>query len=201
MNKKIFGIIIIFFGLALIAGIAYFIFFYKFPQAEEAEDLPKIQEQVLPKEENQIKPLIKEEPAKKPTPTKTEIGQEDLKRLASAFAERFGSYSNQSDYGNISDLKIFMTQKMKSWADNYISQSREKKIDTSIYYGITTKSITSEVNKFDSDVGLAEILVKTQRREATGTTNNFTVFYQDIIINFIKETGAWKVNSAFWQNK
>ena len=37
-----------------------------------------------------------------------EMTREDLKSLASSFAERMGSYSNQSDYGNMSDLKLFM---------------------------------------------------------------------------------------------
>ena len=64
---------------------------------------------------------------------------------------------------------------------------------------LLTKAIFQEVKKFDDDVGEAEILVKTQRREATGTMTNTTNFYQDIIIAFLKNGNAWKVDRANWQ--
>ncbi len=88
---------------------------------------------------------------------------------------------------------------MQRWSDSFIKQAREKDDSNSIYYGITTKAIFQEVIKFDDNVGLAQILVKTQRREATGTMTNTTSFYQDISISFLKESGMWKVDSANWQ--
>lgn len=33
-----------------------------------------------------------------------------------SFAERFGSFSNQSNYGNFTDLSIMMTEAMNNWA-------------------------------------------------------------------------------------
>ena len=38
---------------------------------------------------------------------------------------------------------------------NYINNARANQGDTSIYYGITTKSILSEVEQFDGDSGEA----------------------------------------------
>jgi hypothetical protein len=127
------------------------------------------------------------------------VKKDDLKRMAGLFAERFGSYSNQSDYSNINDLKIFMSRKMCVWADNYVTEQKKSGL-TAIYYGITTKSVSEEVKNFDEDSGLAVILVSTRRREANGTTNNVSnIFNQNILINFIKENGIWKVDSASWQ--
>ncbi len=132
-------------------------------------------------------------------PATSETSQDDLKRMAAAFAERFGSYSNQSNYANIKDLQLFMTRDMQQWSEGYIDQIKEQGGANSIYYGITTKAIYQQVENFDNDTGTAQILVKTQRREATGTMDNSSDFNQSIVIAFIKSNNAWKVDSATWQ--
>lgn len=204
MNRKIWGIIIVIAALAIIAGIVYIIFFYKFSSSPEqiVEQQPTVEEPA-----KTIEPIV-ESPAKSTTTVqpisplkKAEVGSEDLVRMASAFAERFGSFSNQSDYGNIRDLQIFMTESMKNWAENYINDARIKKTQTTIYYGIVTKAISNEVKQFDADTGQAEILIKTQRRESAGITSNSTTFYQDIIIKYAREQNVWRVDGIYWQNR
>lgn len=203
MNKKFLGIIIVIAALAIIAGIVYIIFFHKFSNsAEKTAQQPVVQEPVKNSQtaqEDQSKQAADIQSA--PVSKKTEITRDDLARMASAFAERFGSFSNQSDYGNIRDLQIFMTNSMKNWSENYISDARAKKTQTSIYYGIVTKAISSQAKQFDSDAGLAEILVKTQRRESAGTAGNSSVFYQDIIIKYAREQSVWRVDGIYWQDR
>lgn len=203
MNRKIWGVIIIIAALAIIAGIVYIIFFYKFSSpVEQIVEQPVAEEPV-----KTIQPAVEQtdKPATTFQPTsplkKAEVRSDDLARMASAFAERFGSFSNQSDYGNIRDLQIFMTKTMKIWAENYINDARARKTQTTIYYGIVTKAISSEAKQFDSDVGQAEILVKTQRRESAGIAGNSTTFYQDIIIKYVREQGVWRVSGVYWQAK
>jgi len=131
-----------------------------------------------------------------------DMNREDLERMAASFGERYGSYSNHSNFSNIVDLKIFMSKKMKKWADDYIAEQKSKESVDDIYYGIITKSIGTEILEFNEDAEKVEILVQTRRREAIGTTSNISdVFNQGIIITFAKEMGAWKVDSANWQNK
>lgn len=203
MNKKIWGIIIVIAALALIASIIYIIFFYKFtgpPQMAE----PLVQSPIANEPPKAAEPLVQAPviPVQPETPVKkTEPQADDLARMALAFAERFGSFSNQSDYGNIRDLKIFMTDAMKDWAENYINDARARKTQTVIYYGIVTKAIFSEAKNFDADAGLAEILVKTQRRESAGLSGNSLTFYQDIIIKYVREQGVWRVDQTYWQAK
>ena len=199
MNKRIWGIIIIIVGLLLMVAIIYFMFFYKSAAPE-----PVIEQPVTSVSQTTVTP----EPTSQPVTVqpvsplkKAEVQADDLLRLAAAFAERFGSFSNQSDYGNLRDLRIFMTDNLKTWAENYINNARLKKGDASIYYGIVTKAVLSEVKQFDSDLGQAEILVKTQRRESAGVTGNSTTFYQDIIIKYRLEGSVWRVDGAYWQNK
>ena len=201
MSKKIWGIIIIILGLLIIAAIIYFFFFYK-PAASE----PAVEQPAAPVSQTTATPepaaTVKEPVTVQPVSPlkKAEVKADDLARMASSFAERFGSFSNQSDYGNLRDLQIFMTQGLKTWAENYIADARSKKGDTSIYYGIVTKSILSEVKQFDADSGQAEILVKTQRRESAGATGNSSSFYQDIIIKYRLEGSVWRVDGAYWQS-
>ncbi|MEI6596974.1 MAG: hypothetical protein WCL13_02040, partial [bacterium] len=188
---------------AIIVGIVYVIFFYKFSSSPDPVVLQPAAEEPI----KILEPIV--EPTVQPTATvqpisplkKAEVEADDLARMASAFAERFGSFSNQSDYGNIRDLQIFMTDTMNNWAENYIADARAKKTQTTIYYGIVTKAISSEAKKFDSDTGKAEILIKTQRRESAGIAGNSTTFYQDIIINYIREQGVWRVDGIYWQDK
>jgi hypothetical protein len=204
MNKRILGVIIVIVALAIIAGIVYVIFFYKF---SNSTDEPIVEQPVAGQQNTTLQPTS--EQTNKATSTsqtvaqvkKAEIQADDLVRMASAFAERFGSFSNQSDYGNIRDLQIFMTEKMKEWAKNYINDARVKKTQTTIYYGIITKALSGQAKKFDSDIGQAEILVKTQRRESSGTSGNSLTFYQDILIKYIREQGVWRVDSVEWQAK
>jgi len=198
MNKRIWGAIIIVAGVLLLAVIIYFAFFYKSFLSLPLVSQPAGPEPVTvaPEQTEPVGQQIATVP-----PKKAEVQSDDLARMAAAFAERFGSFSNQSDFGNLRDLQIFMTAKMKGWAQDYISQARARKTDTSIYYGIVTKAILSQVEQFDEQAGQAEILVKTQRRESSGVSANGTTFYQDIVIKYLRENGVWRVDEATWQTK
>ncbi|MBU1684190.1 hypothetical protein KKC56_01865, partial [Patescibacteria group bacterium] len=178
------------------------IFFHKFNKKESNLPTPQIPAKEVENIETQQVPSVKYVTSDniKNQDQNKETTIEDLKRMASAFAERFGSYSNHSDYSNISDLKIFMSNKMQVWADDFIKKQKINQEYSEIYSGITTQAILEEVKQFDVKSGNAEILVKTQRRESKGSINNASAIQQDIIIKFIKENGLWKINSAEWQN-
>ena len=220
MQKKIFGFIIILVGVILLAGIIYVFFAGDFLNLiGKTNDDPAISNN----KDNEISKVLninedrinssQDSASKDPRKitigdldennTETEdkqVGKKDLIRIAGSFAERFGAYSNQSNFGNISSLKIFMSSKMKKWSDSYIKEQKEKNYDFSIYYGITTKTIASELKDFDDDLGFASVLISTRRREATGTMNNYSnTFNQDILIDFAMEDGAWKVDSVYWR--
>jgi hypothetical protein len=194
-------------ALALLAGVFYIVFFYDFTGGNiffgnnkndtvQQEPESAVEEVVItPAMENKIQESVQ------PEMSANEIGAESLERIAFSFAERFGSYSNHSGYSNVLDLKIFMTKSMQVWADNFVKETAAKEKYSAIYYGITTKAILAEVQKYDDDAGQADILVKTQRRESTGEIGNASLSYQDIFISFIKESGSWKVNKAEWQEK
>lgn len=205
---------IIFFVLMLALFIfimiaAYFLFFYDFsevknlsPQQNEQEQLPdsgdKDNKQAKEEKDNSggTTEIISPEEQENFS-GKKEFTETDLKKLASSFAERFGSYSNQSQYDNIKDLKLFMSENMKTWADDYLEEQRSEEYSGS-YYGISTKSVTAKVQNFDKQAGEARVLVQTQRIESEeGKEDKRT--YQDIVLDFVKQDGSWKADQAEWQ--
>lgn len=135
------------------------------------------------------------------TPTEqTEMQvKNNLKRIAAAFVERFGSYSNQGNFANVQDLKVFMSPAMEKWADTFVAQSQAKVTAKSPYYSVVTQAVLTTVTSFDQTNGQAEVLVSTRRREATSSAGNVRVFNQDMTVQFINTNGAWLVDGAQWK--
>lgn len=129
---------------------------------------------------------------------KIEQDAEAVKKIAMAFAERFGSFSNQSNYSNIEDLKIFMTKSMGDWAEGYLSDLKKSKSNNGEYYGITTKAVSAEVKSFDKTKGEAEIVVTTSRQETKGSVAS-AYFNQELTLKMAKDGSIWKADSASWQ--
>lgn len=124
--------------------------------------------------------------------------RQNVRRIASAFAERFGSFSNQGDFENIVDLEAFMSARMVTWARRYVEEAREARTGGEDYFGITTRSISSDMDAFDEAAGTATVKVNTQRQERKGVSLSPEVYYQEIVIEFVTENGIWKVDSAEW---
>jgi hypothetical protein len=204
MNKKIFYIIAIILIIILIAAIAYLFYAKKLSltnlqpkqlgnlimnKTQPAKEIKKISF------ENEQQPVEK----KVATTTPAEMTKDEVARAATSFAERFGTYSNQANYRNITEAKIFMTARMQNWADSYLAQLRAASSTASVYYGITTRAVSKELNDFDPEGGSAIILVHTRRQEANGSMDNFgKSFNQDITIKLIKSANTWLVDSAVW---
>ncbi|MCX6744332.1 MAG: hypothetical protein NTX82_02300 [Candidatus Parcubacteria bacterium] len=119
--------------------------------------------------------------------------------IATSFTERFGSYSNQSDYRNFQELDQFMTTTVKEWVSQYVAGLKKDHADTNVYYAIETKAISTQVNSFDDVAGFAQILIKTQRQEFNNTITNPSISYQDMLLELVRENNQWKVRGAYWQ--
>lgn len=204
MNKK-FGLIsILVLGLLLIVAILYYVFSFSTddpaPKIGDTDSASKVKD-AIKVIENQDSEIVK---VKKPVTTVRRdipLGQASLERMARSFAERFGSFSNQSNFSNISDLKMVMSGNMQVWANSYIEKNTKNNVANEVYYGLTTKALSTEVKSFNNQGGEAVIIVDTRRREAMGATNNASnLFNQKILITFVKENQAWRVDSAYWQD-
>ncbi|MDO8582225.1 MAG: hypothetical protein Q7S16_05135 [bacterium] len=120
----------------------------------------------------------------------------DILDVSRSFAERFGSFSNQSNFENVQGLKPFMTPTMRTWADAFVRDATAKADSNAPYYGITTRTLEAVAGSVQE--GSATVLVKTQRREVKGTASP-RVFYQDLSLTLKKIGGEWRVEKATWK--
>ena len=190
-GKKLAAILIIILALIILIGLVYFMFLAPAPEEPPAVNPPAAANKLpVPEVVTDVTP---------PPARREAVTEDDLKRLASSFVERYGSYSNQSGYANTRELEIFMSQSMKAWANNYVEQARSQNKPTDIYYGLTTKSVVVITKQFDEYAGRAEFNVQTQRKESTAVGANFRTFQQNALVAMIKEGGAWKVDGVKWE--
>ncbi len=205
-NQKKLGIFIVIVGLVIILLIIYFFLWKKAPTTiVETPTTPEVGGQLPTTEE-----IGTTTPSDKPrnyqqynaaSEPEHKLNANDLGKISMSFAERFGSFSNQSNYGNFTDLKILMTDSMKTWADKYVADLKSQPQNNNSYYGVITKAITFEVKKYDDAVGQAEILVSTQRRESTEKINGGTPYSQNLTLSLVKVNGEWLFDKAYWEKK
>ena len=128
-------------------------------------------------------------------PVKQADLEADLKATARIFAERFGSYSNESNYANFDTLADLVTPKLKSELE---AQKAGLAAAGNVYRGITTKALAAEITTYDATLGQAEITVVTQRQEAEGSSSNLSVYYQSLNLKLSRNANAWKIDQAVW---
>lgn len=144
------------------------------------------------------------QPQPQPRPVVPQISEEEklqaqLTRMASSFAERYGSYSNQSNFENLEDLLSFMSVSLKRTTERIISNGRQTDTKPAIYFGVTTKALKNQVINFEPNSETAKFKVSTQRQETIGSAANLKVYYQDAEVEMIKQGGVWVVDKIEWQ--
>ena len=125
------------------------------------------------------------------------LNANDASQTAALFAEVLGSFSNQSNYENVTSLEIYMTPKMKDWSDTYVAGLRAQKY-TGEYSGITTQALTKKVLSYDEKAGKAKIEVQTQRQEQHVDTLGAS-FLQKMTVDLVKVNNEWRIDAAFWE--
>ncbi|MBU4481961.1 hypothetical protein L6278_01880 [Candidatus Parcubacteria bacterium] len=208
-QKLIIILIILLIAVIIIAGIFWFLNIQKNKSQQGSLSGQQNSEQVLQElglnneqnsskqelgannEENNPAPYV-------PKATEQEKLQAQLTKIASAFTERFGSYSNQSNYENLKDLLLFMTPTFKRWTEDKIA-SADVTNKPAIYYGITTKVLKTDLIDFSQADGIAVFVISTQRNEVVGSSENSKALYQNMNLQMVETNGVWKVSQATWE--
>lgn len=206
MDKKKIGIALIIIGAIIIIIIIYWLFFITRkavnPPAPVVPQTPPAVEKNLTPDVKTGKEIITITPnfSATNTPLSVEVKKETMGQIATSFAERLGSYSNQSNFSNIEDLTVYMDDNMQKWAQNYVNENRVKGTNADVYYGIITKGVTYNIDEYDEGAGKAQITVQTRRKELKDSIDNASDQYnENVVINFNKEGGIWKITAAKWQ--
>jgi hypothetical protein len=120
----------------------------------------------------------------------------NLRSLALSIAERYGSFSNQGDFENLRELKVFMTDSLAAEVEAYIGEAGARAAVSPAYVGMTTRSLSATIDRFDEAAGTASVTVNTQRQETTGSGTQ--VFYQELMMDFVRSGEIWQVDSIKW---
>ncbi len=115
---------------------------------------------------------------------------------ARSFAERFGSFSSESNFQNIADLYVVMTPTMRQWADTYVAAERALRAKQTEFYGVTTRAMKTEIIERSAD-GI-RVRVTTQRVETKGTAQPRS-FYQSMEVALKQFGQGYFVDGAWWK--
>ncbi len=201
-NRRNIGIFLIILGILLIALIIYFGFFRNNRHQTSLTSTTintKVVSHKLPSNlprsgTNSVSAVVNHRTYNISSEAPHQINANDLGKIAMAFSGRLGSFSNQSGYTNISDLKVLMTKSMQDWSSTYIARLTKEYQNQGAFYGIKTHALLFSVDSFSPKKGQAEIMVTTQRQ----VTGSAQPYQQKIKINFLKVNGRWLVDGAYW---
>ncbi len=114
------------------------------------------------------------------------------------FVERWGTYSNQSDFQNVRDLRPIMTEDFFDEVYKNYKPKSEVELSKQDYEGYETKVVSIDLeNQTDAE---ATVLVTTNRRHLVGS-DSVETYPQKIRITLVKQAGVWRVATAIWQDK
>ncbi len=136
----------------------------------------------------------------RPTPTVTpeERAEASAETMAKVFAERYGSYSTESEAANLEDVIPLATPSFAAELQAQINRLQASAAATE-YYGVSTRILNTTAESIDVLLGTATYTVLTQREEARGSVSNTSVSYQTLTLTMQKEGDNWLVDRAVWE--
>jgi hypothetical protein len=126
-----------------------------------------------------------------------QLAEAELEDFVARFIERWGTYSNQSDFSSLKSLDSQMSSKMRNFIDSYTDQIKQDYPYQNGYYGITTRSVAVDLGNFNSGLSFTEASIGTRRTETMGSAESST-FNQDVTVDLIKINNEWLVDGVFW---
>ncbi len=123
------------------------------------------------------------------------IQRAEAERLTRTFVETYGSYSNFSDFSNVTSLEPFMTESMVAYARSQRQSSEKQSVND--YYGVTSQLISLNVTKFElSKVATLNFVI--QQETQAGLTAPIQTSYRDGRVELVYLDGHWLVNGVFY---
>ena len=133
-----------------------------------------------------------------PTISAEERARAEAQTLATLFVERYGSYSNQSNFQNLEDLLPLMSDSFRAKTERDLEEMRRTTPSPTEYAGVTTRVLSTTEREYDLPRGVAAFRASVQKSDVKGTAPP-TITYPAIDVTLVREGGAWKISSARWQ--
>ena len=202
MSRRILLFIIVFLLIAVVGAGLFLWNIQKGPPEKDAgQDVASQEEEEFKKgtlpadvtgQEPQDSSVSGDPPAVVESPLHTQ-----LKQQARSYAEIIGSFSTHSNFSNLVALFPFSTESMKKQLSDIIQQNAVENPATVPFRGTQTRALKTDVVLVDEAKGRAVVEVATQRREEVSGGESRT-YYQDILIEYVKEGDMWLVDNAAW---
>ena len=122
-----------------------------------------------------------------------------VRQLAITFAERYGSFSSEGNYVNITDLFPLMTERYQRALETFVRQQRAA--PSTGFQSTTSTILTTSVRLPATDANAATqatAMVTAQRTTVTGSGPS-TVTAQDLELTLLKTSDGWRVDGATWK--
>ncbi|MDP2586858.1 MAG: hypothetical protein Q8P32_03755 [Candidatus Komeilibacteria bacterium] len=113
------------------------------------------------------------------------------------FAERYASFSTDSQFLNLEEVKLMATANMQLDI-NQLKAEMLTSASGQTFYGVSSKALKTEITNLDEGAGTAQVTVSLQRSERKDGAEDF-VYYQDLELSLVKSDDSWLVDSAVWQ--
>lgn len=120
----------------------------------------------------------------------------EVERITRMFVERFGSYSNFSNFENITSMEPFMTASMLSYA-NTLKKAEQNSQSVSDYYGVTTTIVSLNTSSFAAEQN-ATVSFVVQQETQQGLSGEIQSVYRDGRLELVYRDGGWLVNGLFY---
>ncbi|HBK34695.1 MAG: hypothetical protein UU08_C0002G0013 [Candidatus Uhrbacteria bacterium GW2011_GWE2_40_58] len=180
--------LLIFLAILIIAILLSLFIISTFPKQEKSTEI-KQEETIIQQ------PVVQESEEEHIQREQQLVSESAVRSLSDTFTERYGSYSTESDFANLRDVLVLMTDRFAADTQNYLDSAKS----SDDYYAVTTQVLNVKILDFDEEAKTATTSVSTQRQESRGTIQDMSVIYQTLFLELIWEQGMWKVDVAEWQ--
>ncbi len=144
------------------------------------------------------RPIVRNIQQKRQTnPTKE--AEDELRNFVRNFVERFGTYSNMTDFSSVLSLKSDMVKESQGFVDDYVKDIKRKYPYRSGYYGVTTLAPSVNPINFTLLADRVEVEVSTRRQVTSDSDSDSSVYTQKVEVVAVKRGDEWKIKSIYWK--
>jgi hypothetical protein len=124
------------------------------------------------------------------TLTAEEMEKNSVEQLAKIFVERYGTYSTDNEFQNITESQSLVTGQL--WTK--ISAAMKVKNKPTVFFGVTTKVVSTVLSDWSSDKAVVVLkTIRTENKEGVVKNN-----YQNATVGMVKVGANWLADTITW---
>ncbi|MDO8621641.1 MAG: hypothetical protein Q7R80_00200, partial [bacterium] len=118
-------------------------------------------------------------------------------QIAMTFTERFGSFSSEGEYVNLTDLYPLMTERYQRQTEAEVARLRARPPAT-VFAATSTVVMNTDVDLPNGETSTSATARVMTQRTAVESTQAPRTYGQEITVKLLKVGEEWKVDGATW---